>query len=68
MKDEKRKSKDKCRCSSIDAIHPETVPERFGSFRNFLLLQLSHVGEAAGGLTVTFAARKIHITQQPGLP
>ena len=40
----------------------------FGSFRNFLLLQLSHVGEAAGGLTVTFAARKIHITQQPGLP
>ena len=44
-----------CDGNSVDviAIPPETVPDCFGSFRNFPLLLLSHAVGNAGDLTVT---------------
>ena len=44
-----------CDGNSVDviAIPPETVPDCFGSFRNFSLLLLSHAVGNAGDLTVT---------------
>ena len=43
-----------CDGNSVDviAIPPETVPDCFGSFRNFPLLLLSHAVGNAGDLTV----------------